>query len=60
MAVNEKEKERKALTLSPDEIKVRALLASEANENLANNIKASNNGKQKNSISLGDNNCLRT
>ena len=47
LAVNEKEKERKALTLSPDEIKVRALLASEANENLANNIKASNNGKQK-------------
>lgn len=47
LAVNEKEKERKALTLSPDEIKARALLASEAKENLANNIKASNNGKPK-------------
>lgn len=47
IAVNEKEKERKALTLSPEEIKARALLASEANENLANNIKAGNNGKPK-------------
>lgn len=45
LAVNESEKERKALTLSPEEIKARALLASEANENLANNIDRSSIGK---------------
>lgn len=43
LSMDEKQKERKVLSLSPEEIKSRALLASEANGNLANNMGSGSN-----------------